>query len=152
MEAIITNTPIRIHSRVKFGDCDPAGIVFTPRYGGYVFEAAEIWLEQIIGLAVHEQLRAGEIGTPVRSLTTDLYKSLRPGEHFTTDIYVETVGHTSFRLLMIGRRHDGALCFVGRLTCVCTDPSHTKAEPLSPAYRAKLAAYSDACGPIPDIS
>jgi 4-hydroxybenzoyl-CoA thioesterase len=142
---------VRIDSRVKFGDCDPAGIVFTPRYGGFVFEAVETWLEDVIGLSVHQQLRAGEIGTPVRSLTTDLYMSLRPGVRFTSEVHVEAVGRSSFRLLVIGRRGDGALCFVGRMTCVATNAAHTASIPLNEMYQQRLDAYRAACGPIPDF-
>lgn len=144
--------PIRVACRVRFGDCDPAGIVFTPRYGQYVFEAAEVWLEQVMGLSVHQQLRKGEIGTPVRSLTTDLVKSLRPGEHFTSEVHVEAVGRTSFRLLVIGRRGDGALCFVGRMTCVTTSPDHRSAIPLTPLYQERLDAYRAACGEVPELA
>lgn len=142
---------VRIESRVKFGDCDPAGIVFTPRYGGFVFEAVEAWLEEVIGLSVHQQLRAGEIGTPVRSLTTDLYKSLRPGDRFSSEVHVEAIGRTSFRLLVIGRRGDGALCFVGRMTCVATNATHTASIPLNELYQQRLDAYRAACGPIPEF-
>lgn len=144
--------PVVVRSRVKFGDCDPAGIVFTPRYGGFVFEAAEVWLEQVMGLSIHQQLNKGEIGTPVRSLTTDLHKSLRPGEQFTSEVHVEAVGRTSFRLLVIGRRGDGALCFVGRMTCVTTDASHRSAVPLDDRYATRLAAYREKCGPVPDLA
>lgn len=143
--------PIRLAARVRFGDCDPAGIVFTPRYGGFVFEAAETWLEAVMGLSVHQQLDKGEIGTPVRSLTTDLHRSLRPGDRFVSTVYVEAVGHTSFRLLVIGRREDGVLSFVGRMTCVTTDPSHRSAVPLSEIYQQRLSQYQTDCGEIPAI-
>ncbi|MFL0671433.1 MAG: acyl-CoA thioesterase [Erythrobacter sp.] len=147
-----TNAPICITARVRFGDCDPAGIVFTPRYGGFVFEAAETWLEAVMGLSVHQQLNEGEIGTPVRSLTTDLHRSLRPGDRFTSTVYVEAIGRTSFRLLVIGRREDGVLSFVGRMTCVTTDPSHRSAMPLSEMYQQRLTQYQADCGDIPAIA
>lgn len=146
------DAPIRIDSRVRFGDCDPAGIVFTPRYGGFVFNAAEVWLEQVMGLSIHQQLNEGEIGTPVRSLTTDLHKSLRPGDHFSSTVYVEAIGRTSFRLLVIGRRGDDALSFVGRMTCVTTDASHRSAIPLSDHYQERLSGYRAACGELPPIA
>lgn len=146
---MIQQGPVRLEDRVRFGDCDPAGIVFTPRYGGFVFEAAEAWLEEVMGLSVHQQLNKGEIGTPVRSLTTDLHKSLRPGDRFSSTVYVETIGTTSFRLLVIGERADGQLSFVGRMTCVTTDAAHRKAIPLTAKYQERLSGYKERCGPIP---
>lgn len=143
--------PVRVEMRVRFGDCDPAGIVFTPRYGGFVFEAVEVWLEAVMGIAIHQQLKEGEIGTPVRSVTTDLHKSLRPGERFSSSVYVEAIGRTSFRLLVIGRRADGALAFVGRMTCVTTNAARSAAEPMGRAYRERLDRYREDCGEIPEV-
>ena len=151
-EPLIHNVaPVRVEARVRFGDCDPAGIVFTPRYGGFVFDAVEVWLESVMGIAIHQQLKEGEIGTPVRSLTTDLHKSLRPGEAFSSTVYVEAIGRTSFRLLVIGRRGDDALAFVGRMTCVTTNASRTAAEPLGRVYRERLDRYREDCGEIPEV-
>jgi 4-hydroxybenzoyl-CoA thioesterase len=141
--------PITIARRVRFGDCDPAGIVFTPRYAEFVFDAAEIWLERVMGLPVHAQLAGTETATPVRSISVDLRLSLRPGESFACQVFVEAIGRTSFRLLVVGRRGDGRLSFVGRMTCVATDRSRRVTEPLSPAYRAVLTDYQARSGTPP---
>lgn len=141
--------PITIARRVRFGDCDPAGIVFTPRYAEFVFDAAEVWLERVMGLPIHAQLSGTETATPVRSISVDLHLSLRPGDPFVCQVFVEAIGRTSFRLLVAGRRGDGRLSFVGRMTCVATDRSRRITEPLSPGYRAVLADYQARSGTPP---
>jgi len=40
-EHIISAIPLVIRRRVKFGDCDPAGVVYTVTFGEYVISAAE---------------------------------------------------------------------------------------------------------------
>ncbi|MDH3966294.1 MAG: acyl-CoA thioesterase, partial [Rhodospirillales bacterium] len=36
--------------RVKWGDCDPAGIIYTPRVLDYAMETLEAWNREVLGV------------------------------------------------------------------------------------------------------
>ncbi len=35
-EAVLADTPFVVRRRVKWGECDPAGVVYTPSFSEYV--------------------------------------------------------------------------------------------------------------------
>jgi acyl-CoA thioester hydrolase len=140
--------PVRLQRRVMFGDCDPAGMVFTPRYAAFAFDAVEHWLEAALQHSIVEQLSGRHAPLPVRSYTMDLRRSLRPGDTFTCTVWIEKIGTRSFTLLVAGTV-DGAVAFIGHLTCVATDKARTVAAPLGEELLRRLGAYVEACGPTP---
>lgn len=147
-----STAPVRLRRRVMFGDCDPAGMVFTPRYGEFAFDAVEHWLEAALGHRIVEQLSGKHTPLPVRSYTMDLRHSLRPGDEFSCAVWVEKIGNRSFTLQVVGTLEAGRVAFVGHLTCVATDRARTAAAPLDAGLAARLAAYVKACGPIPEYA
>lgn len=42
-EQVLSERPLVIRRRVKWGDCDPAGVVYTPMFSEYVISAAELF-------------------------------------------------------------------------------------------------------------
>jgi acyl-CoA thioester hydrolase len=147
MFEIVGDDPLTLSRTVGFGDCDPAGIVFTPNYGRFVFDAVEVWLRRAMGIDIHQQLKGDEIGTPVRALNVELLAPLRPAEVFQSAVWATHLGRSSFRLTVRGRTAAGAPSFVGEMACVATRRSARAVVPLPDAYRAAIEAYRARCGP-----
>lgn len=57
--------------RVRFSDCDPAGIVFFPQYLVMINGQVEDWLHQELGFAFRELLLRRRIGFPTVHLNVD---------------------------------------------------------------------------------
>jgi acyl-CoA thioester hydrolase len=140
---------VRLRRRIRFGDCDPAGILFTPRYGELVFEAIELWLEQVFGHSVVDQLRGRGTPTPVRAYSVEMRRSLRPGHEVELAVWVEGIATRSFTLLVTGTLA-GAVVFVGRMSCVTTDESRRQAANVPARHREILEDYQRRCGPLPE--
>jgi len=83
--------------KVRFAECDPAGIVFYPRYFEYLNGLVEDWFEAI-GFPFHETHIGGRIGTPVRALEAEFLRSSRLGEVLELSLELLEVGRTSARL------------------------------------------------------
>ena len=42
LDKLVSRQPVIVHRRILWGDCDPAGVVYTPRFGDY-FTSARDW-------------------------------------------------------------------------------------------------------------
>ena len=42
--------PFTVTRTVKWGDCDPAGIIYTPRVLDYAMEIVEAWYREVLGV------------------------------------------------------------------------------------------------------
>lgn len=141
MIEIVSDHPLTLARIVGFGDCDPAGVVFTPNYGRFVFDATEVWLRRIIGVNIHDQLRDEEVGTPVRAISTELLYPLKPADRFLTRVWVKEIGRASFTLRVVGENAQGRVCFEGEMTCVSTIRVKRSVIDLPAHYRAAMEDY-----------
>lgn len=141
MSEIQAEHPITLARSVRFGDCDPAGIVFTPNYSRFVFDACEVWLRRVIKVDIADQLRDDEVGTPVRAISVQLLYPLKPADDFTMRVWVKEIGRASFTLLVIGENGRGRRCFVGEMTCVSTIRLKREVIDLPDHYRRAMEDY-----------
>lgn len=85
---------------VRFGDCDPAQIVFYPRYFEMINRFVEDWFEDGLeasfpGLLYHKGLVA-----PTVHFEVDFPKPAHFGERLTFQLEVSKIGRTSCSLLI----------------------------------------------------
>lgn len=82
--------------RIEWGDCDPAGIVYFPRYFEY-FDACTIALFERAGFRKHEMLQIFQIaGIPVVDIKTRFIKSSTFGDDVVIESCVTKWGNSSF--------------------------------------------------------
>jgi len=84
--------------RVGWGDCDPAGIVFFPRYLAFCNEATGALFESI-GLPKPLLLRTYDIvGYPVVEVSANFFHPCTFGDDIVIESSVAEWGRSSFRL------------------------------------------------------
>ena len=85
--------------RIEWGDCDPAGIIFYPRYFE-IFDASTAALfERALGLTKFEQLkRFNFAGYPLARTHAKFIKPTRFGDDATVDSAI-TFGRSSFEVV-----------------------------------------------------
>lgn len=91
-----------IYSRtiaIEFCHCDPAGIVFYPRYAEMVNHMVENFFHEIVGHGFGPMMAAGQ-GMPTVSLQMDFRKPSRLGDRIRWDLQVEHLGTSSARFLI----------------------------------------------------
>ncbi len=137
--AILTNTRT---VRIEWGDCDPAGIVFYPRYFA-IFDASTTKLfERALGMTKYQFLKHYSFaGYPMVDTRARFLKPTRFGD----DVDIETstkFGRSSFDV-------EHRLSLKGELAVECTekrvwvvrdaaDPSRIRPEPIPDEVRAKF--------------
>ena len=47
-ELLLSSSPVTIKRRVKWGECDPAGVVYMVNYGEYVVSAYELLMTVLL--------------------------------------------------------------------------------------------------------
>jgi acyl-CoA thioesterase FadM len=143
-EAIINERPLIIRRRVKWGDCDPAGVVYTPVFSEYVISSAELFYGSLFGSTPQKAKHQQGFGTPTRALAFDFRLSLRPDDEFDMTVAVAAINTRTFVLSITGRTLAGDVIFVATLTPVCVARDERRSIDIPAEFRARLRAYQQA--------
>ncbi len=143
-DALIAVRPVTVRRRVAFGDCDPAGIVYTPRFADYLIGAFHWFMAVLLDGAEGEGMRSVE--TPMRGLDLDFRRMLASGDWFDMRCYVTEVRTRTFDLRVEARDVSGEIAFVGRLTPIALNKAAGVAVTLPPILAQRLEHYRDLCG------
>ena len=82
---------------VRFSHCDPAGIVYYPRYFDLIHEAKEDWLRDAVGVPLPTLIGRGR-GLPIVRLEADFVAPSRFGDVLDIVVTVPRVGGASLHL------------------------------------------------------
>lgn len=131
--------------QIEFNHCDPAGIVFYPRYFEMTNSVVENFFADVVGrsfAAMHGiGVRGGaQNGVPTVSLAAEFVAPSRLGDKVLFSLTVEKIGRSSVSLKIEG--HRGAeLRLRVALVLVWIEDMTSAAWP--EAMRARLAAYRE---------
>jgi 4-hydroxybenzoyl-CoA thioesterase len=129
--------------RIEWGDCDPAGIVYYPRYFAMFDHSTVLLLEHALGMSKQKLYQVYDFkGYPVVETRARFLFPTRYGDDVVIETTIAGVGRASFRLEHRLTK-DGALAVEGLETrvWVVSDPSkpgHLRAQPMPPDVVARL--------------
>lgn len=126
---------------VRFRHCDPAGIVFYPRYFEMINDFVEEWFDKGMGLPFHALHVERHIGTPTVSVQCDFSAPSRWHERLRQVLEVQRIGGASFKVLVKFEGPDGQLRLAATLTIVTVDLRTMKSMPLPADLRERMQAY-----------
>jgi 4-hydroxybenzoyl-CoA thioesterase len=131
--------------RIEWGDCDPAGIVFYPRYFAMFDHSTTLLIERAFGLSKHQLHETYEFdGHPVVETRARFLLPTRFGDDVVIETSLAAVRRSSFDLTHRLTK-DGALAVEGFETRVWvvrdpTRPGRFKAQPIPSELVARLNA------------
>lgn len=132
---------------VRFGACDPVGIVYFPRYFDWFHQTMEAWFGDAMGLPYHQVLQRH--GFPAVHTEADYQRPCAFGERVVVELRVGRIGGSSVRLdyRVVGPAGDGDVRATGHTVVVCfgTDPAeddHMKAVALPGHVRASMETFA----------
>ena len=144
-EQVLSERPLVIRRRVKWGDCDPAGVVYTPTFSEYVISAAELFYGALFGTTPQRAKHEQGFGTPSRALAFDFRRSLRPDDEFDMTVSVAGIHSRTYVLDVTARTLEGEVIFVATLTPVCVARDERRSIEIPAAFRQALEGYESAC-------
>jgi 4-hydroxybenzoyl-CoA thioesterase len=124
---------------VRFAHCDPAGIVFYPRYLEMFNNLVEDWCREKLALPFTELISSGR-GLPTARIEVDFMTSSKMGDVLQARLLVRAIGKTSVRLEMVLRGADGQDRVRGKIVVVMTG-AHGKGVPWPDDLRARLSQF-----------
>ena len=101
---------------IRFQHCDPAGIVFYPRYVEMINATVEDWFDHI-GLSFADIHGPMNIAIPAVSLNVEFKAPSRLAERIELQLTVERIGTSSVNLA-IDAIHGGEQRFLSKVTLV----------------------------------
>ncbi|PJH87667.1 MULTISPECIES: acyl-CoA thioesterase [Pseudomonas] len=124
---------------VLFGDCDPAGVVYTPRFSYFSVEAIHVALDEWLGTPGLRTLMGFEILPPVRAMSMEFLMPLTWDDELSIKVSVAKLGVHSFTFLVEGFIVNGPLSFVANVTHVCVSPETKEVVAVPAQLRALLS-------------
>ena len=149
IEYLLSERPLIVRRRVKWGECDPAGVVYTATFADYVIAAAELFYGALLGATPQQAKNELGFGTPSRALSFDFLRSLRPDEEFDMTVRVADVRERTYALNIAATTPQGEQVFNARLTPVCVARPERRSIAIPPAFRQALLDYQRDCGSPP---
>jgi 4-hydroxybenzoyl-CoA thioesterase len=157
---VADGTYLSVRVQVGWGDCDPAGIVFYPRFYAWMDTVSHVLARQM-GIAREAMLPPGPqmLGFPVVGSQAEFLQPARMDDLLEVRTWVARVGRSSLSLrheivrlepdgseaLLVRGREDRV--FIGR-----DEQGGLRSRELTPGMRATLARFGDplAEGPLED--
>jgi 4-hydroxybenzoyl-CoA thioesterase len=130
-------------TRIEWGDCDPAGIIFYARYFEIFDTCTTVLIEQALGMKKIEYLKVYDFsGHPLVETRAKFRQPTRFGDEVEIESVLAACGRSSFkiehRLTLVGAvAAEGfeTRVWVGRDP---TDPTRIKSQPIPPEVVARL--------------
>lgn len=126
---------------IRFTQCDPAGIVFYPRYFEMFNDLVEDWCRDGLQFPFSELINRRGWGVPTVHLEVDFVAPSTFGEELDARLKVRTVGGSSIGLEIVlsGPRNDARVR--ASVTLVLIDRKTYKAIPLPEDLRVKILEF-----------
>lgn len=128
------------HRTILFGDCDPAGVVYTPRISYFVIEAVQDFLTHALGGPAIREIFAMGILPPARALAIEFLAPMAWDEVIAIRVSTMALSTSSFSFLVEGRNSAAEMTFRATLTQVAISPQSKRPVPLPSALREALSA------------
>lgn len=110
----------QVRHKVRFAHCDPAGIVFFPRYFEMINATVEDWFAEVVKFDFNQMHQFDGVGVPTASLQTDFKAPSRLGDILLFSLRPVRVGRSSLELA-IEAHCDDELRLRNRSTLVYVD-------------------------------
>ena len=142
-EIVFGTNPVTIRRRVKWGECDPAGVVYMVNYSEYVVSAYEIFMTVLLGEGFVKAKARHGIALPAKAFTIEFYASLRPDDDFLMTIEIVDIRAKTFDISVRGRSIQHRDLFLAKLTPIAVDPTKRTAASLPRTIVHKLRRYRE---------
>lgn len=127
--------------KILFQHCDPAGIVFYPRYFELLNAVVEEWFDLELGVPFSELHGARHSGIPTVSIETQFKRPSRLGEEITIEYGIEKLGGASLTARFAFLGPEGDVRLEGTQVLVHTDLEALKPTPFPDDLREKMTRY-----------
>ncbi|MBT3915147.1 MAG: acyl-CoA thioesterase [Rhodospirillaceae bacterium] len=137
--------PYTRRRRLLWGDCDPAGVIYTPNVIHLGLEIIEHWLVELIGHDCIALQNKYGLDTPTVRLNCEFTHAVRAGDEVELRLRIKKLGSSSINYIVEGFNEADQLCFaIDQVSCF-VGVDEFKPVQIPDEFREKIAAYCTAC-------
>lgn len=141
-EAVVSRQPFQVRRRVRWSECDPAGVVYTGKFVDFLLGAVNLFYANLVDKPYREFTREVGVDTPCRGLEMDFRGALWPEDEFLISVVVTAIRNSSFDLHVRAAQESGREIFLARFTPICIPKGgERKSIPIPEAYKLALQAH-----------
>lgn len=130
--------------KVRFGDADPAGLVYYPVIFHYCHVAMEEFFAERCRISYHLLMRDERIGFPTVNVQTEFFVPLVYGDEVEVAVSVSRLGRSSVTFeYSIRRATDNTLCARSTQIHVAMNLDTRRAVPIPDKYRRILVENAE---------
>ena len=134
----MTNPRFEVNHRIRFSECDPAGIVFYPQYFVLFNDLMEAWIDTLVPEGFAGFIGHRRCGLPTVHLEADFKAISRMGDEVMLSIELERLGKKSLALALACTGVDGVVRMTVKQTVVTTSLDTHAAIPVPDPLRQAL--------------
>jgi acyl-CoA thioesterase FadM len=139
-EAIVSKLPFVLRRRVRWSECDPAGVVFAGQFSIYTYNAIEVFLDQIFDKPWLDAARELGVDTPSKAVSLVFRRALWPSEVFDMVVTVKEVRTSTMVFELHASTEAGEPVYDAEITMIAIKWNPRRAVPVPDAMRERLMA------------
>lgn len=136
--------PFSVPRIVQWGECDPAGMVYTTQFLDYVMETVEAFWRETTGIWFLRLHKEFGLGSPTVSTKLDFQRALKGGDPFTVELRIEKISRATVTFDIKGRNAAGEVCFTATHVSCVVDEKILKSVEIPDMIRGPFEAYRKA--------
>ena len=142
-ECVVSRAPFTVWRRVRWSDCDPAGVVYTGRFSEYVLSFVNLFHAELAQPLTYREW-CGQMGvdTPCKAMALEFHRALWPDEEFYLCCHVPAVREHSYDLVIEAALEDGTRVFSVRFSPICIARGVRQRVAIPPTYRSALVLHA----------
>ena len=140
-EAIVSKSPFVLRRRVRWSECDPAGVVFAGQFSIYTYNAVEVFLDQVFDEPWIPAAKALGVDTPSKAVSLVFRRALWPLELFDMHVSVKEVRNSTMVFELHATTDAGEAVYDAEIAMIAIKWEPRRAVPVPDEMRARLMAH-----------
>ena len=141
-EHVVSRHPLVVRKRVRWADCDPAGVVYTGKFTEYLLIASSYFFAELGEGRYFEWLKALAVDTPCKGMDLTFHGALWPEDEFDMHCTVSNIREHSYDIHVEATQADGRRIFTGRFSPICISREVRQRVPIPAAMLAQLQRFT----------
>lgn len=131
----------RIHRTVLYGDCDPAGVIYSPRACHFIVEAVLDFQEHCLKSPAARAFLSLGLLPAARKISIEYLAPLTWDDEIVLEVVCANIGTSSFTCEVKAFRTDQTLALTGLVSQVCVSEITKKPVPIPEKIRLALQQW-----------
>lgn len=140
-ESVLSRRPFVLRRRVRWSDCDPAGVVYTGKFTEYVLNAVTLFQAELSHGQPKDWRSSLGVDTPCKAMALEFHRALWPEEEFELHLDIPEVREHGYDLRIEAALPDGTRVFSARFSPICIRRDARVRAPIPPMLLDALAPF-----------